>query len=108
MSDRPLVVAVINTSPDIVDMLRLVLEQAGIIVVSALTWEIREGSIDLEPLMTQHDPRVIVYDIAPPYEANWRLFEHMTTLPIMRGRQFVLTTTNVQQLEKVAKPHQTV
>src|SRR5213079_1553544 len=70
----PDVVAVINTSPDVVDMLHLTLEDAGIVVVSALTWEVQDGEVDLERFITQHNPRVVVYDVAPPYENNWRLF----------------------------------
>ena len=108
MAELAPVVAVINTSPDIVDLLRLALEQAGFVVVSALTYEIREGSVEFEGLIRQHDPRVIVYDIAPPYDANWRLFEHMSSLPALRGRQFVITTTNVRHLERLAGPKQKV
>jgi DNA-binding response OmpR family regulator len=101
--DAPLItVAVINTSPDITDLLRRALEPAGIVAVTALTFEIREGGVDLEAFIRQHDPKVIVYDIAPPYDANWRLFQHMSSRPWMRGRQFVLTSVNVKEVEKVA------
>jgi CheY-like chemotaxis protein len=99
----PDVVAVINTSPDVVDMLRLTLEHAGIVVVSAMTWEIREGEIDLERFIAQHRPKVIVYDIAPPYESNWMLFQHVRSLPPLAGLQFIVTTTNAKQVEHFAK-----
>jgi len=95
-------VAVINSTPDIVDLLRLAIEQAGFIVVSALTFELREGHIDLGRFVEQHQPRVIVYDIAPPYEANWKLFEHIAAMPVMEGRQFVVTSTNRKQVEQIA------
>ena len=103
MSGRPDVVAVVNTSPDVVDMLRLTLEHAGIVVVSALTWEIRDGEIDLERFITQHEPKVVLYDIAPPYESNWLLFEHIRGMPVMEGREFILTTTNANQVQRFAK-----
>ena len=96
------VAAVINSSPDVVDILRLALEHAGFVVVSALTFEIRDAKVNLEEFITQHEPGVIVYDIAPPYEANWRLFEHVASTPIMRGRQFVLTSTNAHQVSGLA------
>jgi CheY-like chemotaxis protein len=99
----PDVVAVINTSPDVVDMLRLTLEHAGIVVVSAMTWEIREGEVDLERFVGQHRPKVIVYDVAPPYENNWQLFQHIRAMPVMAGIRFVITTTNAQQVERFAK-----
>ena len=104
MTDNPPVVAVINSTPDIVDMLRIAIEQAGFVVVTALTFEVREGSVDIERFIAQHQPRVIVYDIAPPYEPNWKLFQHTAAMPVMRGRQFVLTSTNVRHVEKIAGP----
>ena len=96
------VAAVFNTSFDVVEMIRHTLQQAGIVVVSAFTHEIRDGEVDIESFVRQHDPRVIVYDVAPPYDANWRLFEHFQSLPVMAGRQFVLTSPNAAQVEKVA------
>ena len=100
-AEEQVVVAVINSTPDIVDMLRLVIEQAGFVVVTGLTFEIRDGNIDLDHFIAQHQPRVIVYDIAPPYESNWHLFEHIAAMPIMRGRQFVLTSTNAAHVQRV-------
>jgi DNA-binding NtrC family response regulator len=98
------VVAVINSTTDIVDMLRIAMEQAGLVVVSALTPEIREGDIDLEQFVKQHEPKVIAYDIAPPYEANWNLFQHVAKMPVMQGRQFVITSTNAHHVERLASP----
>ena len=103
MAQSPDVVAVINTSPDVVDMLRLTLEHAGMVVVSALTYEIRDGEVDIERFVALHRPRVIVYDVAPPYENNWRLFQHIRALAIMEGIQYVITTTNARQIEQYAK-----
>jgi CheY-like chemotaxis protein len=102
-SPPPDVVAVINTSPDVVDMLRLTLEHAGIVVVSAMTWEIREGEVDLERFVMQHRPRVVVYDIAPPYESNWMLFQHLRSLPALAALRFIVTTTNAKQVEHFAR-----
>ena len=103
MSGKPVVVAVMNTSPDTIQLLRTPLEKAGFTVVSALTYELRDdGVVDLESFVRQHDPKVVVYDVAPPYEANWRLFEHLSSTSVLRSAFFVVTTTNVAQLRKVA------
>lgn len=104
VQQEPPVVAVINSTPDIVDMLRIAIEQAGVVVVSALTFEIRDGEVDLDHFVGQHQPRVIVYDIAPPYEANWNLFMHISAMPVMDGRQFVVTSTNATHVERLAGP----
>jgi CheY-like chemotaxis protein len=95
---------VFNTSEDTTDLLRIALEAAGFVVVTAFTNEIRDGKVDLESYMRQHRPRVIVYDIALPYDRNWRLFEHVRDSPACRGVRFVITTTNVRQVEQVAAP----
>ena len=102
MNGAPPVAAVINSTPDVIDMLRLALEYAGFVVVSALTFEVREGKVHLEEFIAQHEPSVIVYDVAPPYDANWRLFEHIAAMPIMRGQQFVLTSTNARHVAALA------
>jgi DNA-binding NtrC family response regulator len=106
--NTPRVVAVINSTDDIVDMVRIWIERAGFVVVTAMTGEIRDGDVDLAQFVRQHDPQVIVYDIAPPYEPNWRLFEHVASLDVMQGRQFVLTSTNPRHVERLAPPHQHV
>lgn len=102
MAEAPIVVAVINSSPDIVDILRLAFEQNGFVVVTAMTHEIRDGEVDVEQLIRQHRPKVIIYDIAPPYENNWRLFQHICSMPVMGGCEFVITSTNAGQVEKLA------
>ena len=95
-------VAIINSTPDIVDLLRISVEQAGFVAVTSLTFEIRDGHVDVEHFIEQHQPTVIVYDIAPPYEANWQLFQHVAAMPVMQDRQFVLTSTNAHHVEKLA------
>src|SRR5690242_4577306 len=84
-------------------MLRLTLEHAGIVVVSAMTWELREGTVDLERLIEQHRPKVMVYDISPPYESNWQFFQHIRSMPSVSSLQFVVTTTNERQVQQYAK-----
>jgi DNA-binding response OmpR family regulator len=101
MSSSQPVVAVFNTSPDTVEMLRIVLEHAGFVVVSAFTFELRDFKVDIEALIRQHRPQAVIYDIAPPYEENWRLFQHFCTMPVMQGMNYVITTTNVKRVQEV-------
>lgn len=97
-----MVIAVFNTSEDTIDMLRHFFEHKGFVVVTAFTYALRDGETDLEGLMRQHQPKVIVYDISLPYEENWRLFEHIRSSPACKGVPFVITTTNEAQVRKVA------
>ena len=106
MASPPIVVAVFNTSPDTVDLLRIVLERAGFVVVAAFTYELRDGDVDVEAFCRQHQPAAAVYDIALPYDANWRLFQHIRSLDALRHTKFVVTTTNEAQVRKIAGPEQ--
>jgi DNA-binding response OmpR family regulator len=102
MPRKPLVAAVFNTSPDIVDMIRQAFEPAGIVVVTLLTFDIREGKVDLDNFLTQHNPDVIVYDVAAPYSSNWNLFQHIRSLKSMQGRKIILTSMNAKHVEALA------
>lgn len=106
MDAPPVVVAVFNSSPDTVDLLRMVLEREGFVVVSAFTFEMRDGQVDVEAFCRQHKPAAAVYDIALPYDANWRLFEHIRALEALSASRFVVTTTNEAQVRKIAGPGQ--
>lgn len=101
--DRPPVVAIFNTSPDTVEMLRIVLEHEGFVVIGVYTYEARDGKVDIENLFRQHDPQVVIYDIAPPYDKNWREFQHMSCMPALANRKFVLTTTNERRVREVTE-----
>jgi len=96
---KPPVVVVINTSPDVVEMLRIAFELAGIVAVSTYVHLIRTGAIDIDAFMRQHNPDVVLYDIAPPYANNWLLFQHIASLPSFEGKPLVVTTTNKVHVE---------
>ena len=102
------VVAVVNTNPDVVGRLRIALEQAGFLVIIIHIEDIKTGGTDVDMLLKEHDPRVIVYDVAPPYEHNWRFLDHLRTATDFQGRKFVLTSVNVRLLQKAVKEDETV
>ena len=92
--EKPVTIAIVNSTPDAVALLREAMYSAGFVVVSCYTHDIRDGRIDFEAFMRQHRPRVIVYDIAPPYERNYRLFQHVRSMPVSEGCQFVISAMN--------------
>ena len=94
----PHVAAVINTTPDTVDLLKDALEQAGLLVVTGYTFDIRDGKLDLQSFLATHKPDVIVYDLAPPYDRNWAFLQHLRSTALS-GYRFVLTTTNRRYVE---------
>lgn len=98
----PPVVAVLNSNDDTVEMLRTLLESEGMVAVTAHIADLRRGQFDFGGFLQEHDPRVIIYDIPPPYDRSWLFYEHLRTLPSMQGRRFVLTSTNPPRVQQVA------
>jgi response regulator RpfG family c-di-GMP phosphodiesterase len=101
---RPPVVAVLNSNDDTVEMLRMMVEVEGMLAVSAHLDAIKRGELDFGNFLREHDPKVIIFDVAPPYDRTWLLFRHLRAIDAAKGRTFVLTTTNKQRLEEIAHP----
>ena len=100
MSRAP-VIAVFNSNDDVVELLRMVLEQAGFVVVSGHVDAIRRGEQRLSDFVDEHDPQVILYDLVPPYDRSWRFLEHVRDSPSMRGRRFIITSTNAARAKEI-------
>jgi CheY-like chemotaxis protein len=99
---RPPVVAIFNTSPDTVDLLRMAFEYEGFVAVSAFTFDIRDGDVDLDAFLELHTPDVVIYDVAVPYHANWQLFLHLRQRPPLKGLPVIITTTNAAHLRPLS------
>jgi DNA-binding NarL/FixJ family response regulator len=93
-------VAVFNANDDVVELLRVALERAGFVVVTGHVDDARRGALLLSAFVEEHNPSVILYDVAPPYEQHWAFLEHVRSQPYMAGRQFVITSTNVQRVRE--------
>ena len=94
-------VAVINSNEDLIELLRIVFARAGLETVAAHVPGIKRGREDLRSFVARHEPAVIVYDIAPPYEENWNFLRLLQELEVMQGRRWVLTTTNKRALDEL-------
>nr|MBA3887907.1 hypothetical protein [Acidobacteriota bacterium] len=86
--EKPVTIAVLNTTDDVIEMLRLVFEQRGFVVVSAQLDDIKRGAVDMEAFARQHRPAAIVYDIPPPYDRHWTFMNHMRHMPELAGIPF--------------------
>ena len=95
------VVAVFNSNDDVVEMLRLALEQRGMVVVSGHISAIRRGEQRLSDFVEEHNPSVILYDLVPPYDRSWLFLEHIREAPAMKGRRFVITSTNARRAKDI-------
>jgi DNA-binding response OmpR family regulator len=95
-------IAVINTSEDLTVLLQTFFEEEGFEVAIATVRVFRTGQEVIEQFLELHDPHVLVWDVALPYEENWQYFQKVRQSPCMRGRRFVLMSTNVQRVREVA------
>ena len=86
----------------------MMLEAEGMVAVTAHVSDLRRGKFDFAGFLAEHDPKVIIYDIPPPYDRSWLFFEHLKHLSSMKGRNFVLTSTNPQRVQQIAQPEQPI
>jgi hypothetical protein len=94
------VVAILNTNDDLVNLLREALIEQGFNVVTGHIKDIKSGRVDFGEFLRAHDPRVIVYDIAVPYDDNWTFLQTLKQLPDVKDRDFVVTTVNRRVLQQ--------
>ena len=100
----PFTVALINNSEDLLKILQAFLTAEGISSVIEHLASVKRGEVNITQFLTEHNPQVVVWDIPPPYDANWEYFQYVRQLPEAQGRQFVLTTTNLALLHQTAGP----
>jgi CheY-like chemotaxis protein len=86
------------------DLLRTALEAEGFQTVAGHVVDIKRGHLDVIDFVAQHDPRVIIYDVLPPYEANWTFLRLLRSSEALRHRRFVVTTANKAMLEGITDP----
>jgi CheY-like chemotaxis protein len=92
-------VAIVNTNDDLVSALQHALEEEGLNIVTAHIEAIKSGAVDFAAFLDRHDPAVVIYDIALPYDQNWIFLKMLRQLPHARRRSFVVTTVNIRALE---------
>jgi CheY-like chemotaxis protein len=99
------VIAVVNSNEDTVEMLRSCLQQHGFSsIVTGHIHDFKTGLSDFPAFVSQHDPKVIVYDVSIPYDKNWTFLRLLLDTEAMRGRKVVVTTTNKDRLDELVGP----
>jgi CheY-like chemotaxis protein len=100
LRDSPLKVLILDNSADILELLSTDLQCRGCVVSTASVSAIRHGETDGGRLIESTAPDVIVFDVALPYEANWRVATELQADPRVRV-PFVLTTTNATAVRRL-------
>jgi DNA-binding NtrC family response regulator len=96
-----IMVGVMNTSEEITEILQTALEEHGFKTQAMFTYEIKRKDKEFDVFVKKYKPKVIVYDIAIPYEENYKLFKRILKKQQSKNIRFVLTTTNKGALEKL-------
>ena len=99
----PPAIAIFNSSDDLVELLRMMFEQHGFVVVSGHVAALKRGEIDLKSFVEQHKPRAVVYDVIPPYERQWMFLDHLRATSALKDIPFVLTSTNAKATREAAQ-----
>lgn len=82
--------------------LHITLERAGFVVVGILNADVYDGTLDLEALVDRYGVRVIVWDLAPPFETSWNVFQACRRLPRLQRCRFVIAT-GARSLTKITQ-----
>jgi hypothetical protein len=97
------IVALFNASDDTIDMCQTLLKKGA--SAQTLVWchfaDLKKGIVDVAKWLNRHNPEVVIFDISPPYDENWKYYTTMRDSAEMRGRGSVLTTTNKNRLDEV-------
>lgn len=104
----PATIAILNTNDDTVEMLRILIETEGMVAVSAHLSDMRRGQLDFAGFLKEHDPAVVIYDVAPPYDRSLLFLQHLKALPAMKHRKVVLTSTNPARVQQTGAPDEQV
>ena len=96
----PHVVAVLNSNQDVTRLIRTTLEDEGYTVTTEHIISFRDGQKNLLEFLADHQPAVVVYDLAPPYKENWTFLEMLKRIPELAAIPVVLTTVNKRALEQ--------
>ena len=102
MDQKATVGAVFNSSDDMVELLRVLFERHGFVVVTGHIAAIRKGELDLASFVAQHRPDVVVYDVVPPYDRQWRFLAHLRQTSPLNAIPFVLTSSNAAATRELA------
>lgn len=91
-------VAVLDTSPDFIQILTDILSLEGVRVIGGDVRAFRAGRSDIQAFLTAYHPDVVLYDVAVPYQENWAFFQEVLRASGLKACQFIVVTTNQHAL----------
>ena len=98
---RPIRVAIINTSVELIEALEIAMQEEGFITTSATVTDLKRHNTTLREVFESIEPDVIIYDVGIPYKENWEYLQKLRANPEIGNAQILITTTNKAALEKL-------
>lgn len=99
------IIAVMNSSRDLVNVLQTALEQDGFRTISLVS-TIVGGATGPVAFLREHQPAAAVYSISPPYRESWDILQEVRRQ--WQDGHFVITTTNVGALRACVGPAEAI
>ena len=94
-------IAVFNSSEETIEILKIALEEQGYAVSTGHVADVKRGQLDVLDFVEEHQPDVIIYDVAIPYEENWRFLRLLQSSESLKDAKWVITTTHRKRLEEL-------
>ena len=104
-SSQRRVVAILDSDPDTTELLKTMLEVAGMVAATGSLIDFRLGKDSLLAFLERTKPDVILYDLGLPYESNFHYLQKMLEDPAFPACGLVITTTNARVVEKLLGVH---
>ena len=94
-------ITVLNSSAETIEILKIALEEQGYAVSTGQVADVKKGQLDVLDFVAEHQPDAIIYDVAIPYEENWRFLRLLQSSEALKDVKWVITTTHKKRLEEL-------
>lgn len=99
------IVAIIDETPEIRDLLRTTLEDEGWTVITSSMPDSPYHPSALSFLSAEPSPDVVVYDISPPYRVHWQAFQqHILPSSHLASQHWIIITTDPKTIDALIGP----
>lgn len=97
-------IAILSGDSEVAARLRTPLEQAGFETETAQLAEVRSGELDVLTFFEEHDPDLVIYELAPPFAQGLTFMRLLQAVPMARHRRWLIATADRQAVVDLVGP----
>lgn len=98
-------IGITDSEQDCINLMVTVIEEAGFTTASKLFPGRKLRPESYTEFLIQFNPAVLVMEMPPPYQDNWKIFQGLMATDAMQGRAVLLNTTDINwQSDFIGKP----